>query len=274
MSVTMRASLARILLCAQPIQQLPALPPLPASLEAISSELLPQHLAVIMDGNARWASRQGLPKVKGHEAGVSSLRKLITSCASLPPLETLTVYAFSAENFGRPAAEVRALFELIESTLEAEADELHLNGVCLAFVGDRRRLPSKLLALIERLETREPPIETRLLLCVALAYGGRQSVAAAAQSLAMRVRAGELAPASIDADALADEIRRIGGGPPSDPDLVIRTGGQYRMSNFLTMESAYAELCVQDCLWPDFGHDELASALRDFSRRRRTHGIR
>ena len=268
-----------ILLCASPNivdeSLLTPLPPLHASLDALPSDSLPAHLAVVMDGNARWARRHRLPRVAGHEAGVGSLRTLISNCASLTKLQTLTVYAFSAENWGRPADEVSALMGLIEATLEAEAEELHANGVRLAFIGEIDRLPNGLRALAERLEGREAPLGgTRLLMCVALSYGGRQSLARATRALAERVRSGDLEPEAIGEAELAEELRRSGGGPPSDPDMVLRTGGQQRLSNFLTYECAYAELHTTDCLWPDFGSEALAEALRDYSTRRRTLGVR
>jgi undecaprenyl diphosphate synthase len=227
-----------------------------------------------MDGNARWARRRNLPSAMGHEAGVSSLRSLITSCASLAAIETLTVYAFSAENWGRPASEVNALLGLVERSLEAEAETLHGNGVRLTFIGDLASLPAGLRALADRLEKREPPRHPRLILCVALSYGGRQSVARAARALAERVSRGELEPAAIDEQALANELRRTAGGPPTDPDLVLRTGGQQRLSNFLTYECAYAELRTTECLWPDFDVNELAAALEDYGGRSRTMGVR
>ena len=163
---------------------------------------------------------------------------------------------------------------LIEQTLKAEAEELHRNGVKLSFIGDRERLPVSLRTLSTRLERRESPPITQLRLVVALSYGGRQAVVRAARQLAERVRAGEMEPSDIDEAALAAELQASGGGPPSEPDLVLRTGGRHRLSNFLSFESAYAEFKVTETLWPDFRADELASALTDYAGRSRTFGGR
>lgn len=250
--------------------------PLPPALAALpSSTALPGHLAVIMDGNHRWAQQQRLPTALGHERGVASLRTLISDCANLGGVRALTVYAFSSENWGRPPAEVDSLMGLIQRTLEAEADALAEGGVRLAFLGDLERLPPALGDLCRRLAARPAAAEQRLLLSIALSYGGRQSVAAAARSLAERVAAGALQPSEIDEAALASELshQRVGAAA-GDPDLLLRTGGQRRLSNFLLYECAYAELVYTDCLWPAFGSEDLAGALSEYSERSRTLGVR
>lgn len=250
------------------------LPQLPEPLAPLSDLDLPPHLAVILDGNARWAKQRSLPSAMGHEAGVQSLKSLIAHCVALPPVQTLTVYAFSAENWGRPATEVNALMNLIAKTLDAEANELHRNGVRLKFIGDRERLPESLWRRCDAEEAREPPSTVRLLLVIALSYGSRQAIARAAQRLAERAAAGELDASTIDEEKFAAELRRTACGPPSDPDLVLRTGGRQRLSNFLCFEGAYAELATTECLWPDFDATVLAAVLKTYTERRRTLGVR
>ena len=249
-------------------------PKLAPSLRAIDATALPAHLAVVMDGNSRWAEAQGVPVASGHAQGVHALRELIGQCLALgSPLRVLTVYAFSTENWGRPQAEVDALLLLIQSTLEAEAAELRARGVRLRFIGERDRLPERLRALLDELEA-APPDEERLLLCVALNYGGQQAIAAAAGALAARAVAGELAPCDITPAHVAAALRDGASGPPCPPDVVLRTGGQQRLSNFLLFEVAYAELVTLDALWPAFDAAALADGLEEYARRRRTLGVR
>lgn len=243
------------------------------AVRAIPAATLPKHLAVIMDGNARWARGKRLNAAAGHAAGVDALRKLVRDVIEVEAIQTLTVYAFSAENWGRPFSEIEALLTLIRSTLEAEADELSRRGVRLSFIGERHRLPSRLRELVTDLDGAAPVGEERLNLCIALSYGSRQATAEAARDLALRVRQGTLEPDAIDAELLSATIRAK-HGPCSDPDLLLRTGGQQRLSNFLLFEAAYAELQVVDTLWPQFETSDLLAVLEEYASRQRTFGVR
>jgi undecaprenyl diphosphate synthase len=236
---------------------------------------MPRHLSVIMDGNSRWAAARGVPTDRGHAAGVEALRQLITDCISLPDVQELSVYAFSQENWSRPRTEVNALLGLIERVLVAEADTLLAHGVRLRFVGELTQLPAALQRLLERLAARAPPPGAQtLLLCVALSYGGRQELARAAREIATRAVEGELSLSAIDESTLAEALHSSPQNAPSDPDMLLRTGGQFRLSNFMLFQCAYTELVVTDVLWPDFGTADLAAALREFGRRHRTFGQR
>lgn len=244
-------------------------------LQKIPAAAHPTHLGVIMDGNARWAKEHNVPTFAGHEAGVNSLRNLVEDAASLDGVRTLTVYAFSSENWGRPRAETIALMALIESTLRTEAPALAAENINLGFIGDLNRLPSSLRALCVDLQRkRVPSQEERLHFVIALSYGGRQQIAAAARELCQRVAAGDLLADDVDEALLAATLQTDHGGPPADPDLILRTGGQQRLSNFLTFESAYAELAWTDTLWPSFDSDALADALERYAESRRTFGVR
>ena len=245
-------------------------------LQHLPASSLPSHLAVVMDGNARWARRRGRTRAAGHAAGVDALRLLVANCLAIPSLDCLTVYAFSWENFGRPQDEVGQLLRLIEATLEREADALHERGVRLGFIGELDQLPASLRGLISRLATRAPPEPERLLLVLALAYGSRREIAAVSASLAAAVARGELDEAEIDEHRLAKALGERGAGLShvSSPDLLLRTGGQRRLSNFMLFQVAYTELAFVDHLWPEFGTADLASVLADFVSRNRTFGLR
>lgn len=259
-----------VLLCASRPATEPELPPVLAS---IPHAAMPASLAVVMDGNARWAKAANLPASAGHAAGVDSLRSLVSHCLALDNVEVLTVYAFSSENWSRPPAEVDSLMTLIRVTLEAEAEALYARGVRLSFCGDLERLPEALRSLTRDLAARPAPSPQRLHFCIALSYGGQQEIARAARKLAERAAAGELPPSDITPHLL-DATLREQGGPPQPPDLLLRTGGQHRLSNFLLFESAYAEIVVDETLWPDFGATALARCLEEYAGRQRTFGVR
>ena len=242
------------------------------ALSGLTPSLLPSHLAVIMDGNARWAESRGMPRARGHAAGVESLRLLVSNCLSVN-IQTLTGYAFSIENWGRPPQEVDALLGLIESVLEAEAEELISRGVRLRFIGELDMLPARLRALTQRI-SRTPPKEQRLLLCVALRYGARRELARAMRELAERVVSGELSAGDLDEEMLTRHLHASPNAAPTDPDLLIRTGGRRRLSNFLLYQCAYSEISCVECLWPDFGSAELEAVLREFGGGERTFGLR
>lgn len=230
---------------------------------------LPRHIAIIMDGNNRWARRRGLPGAAGHKAGVEAIR-VVLRAARARGIEVLTLFAFSSENWLRPRAEVTALMQLFSVYLNNEVKKLHGDGVRLRFIGRRDRLRASLqnkMAAAEALTAGN----TSSTLVIAVDYGGQWDIANAAQELARRVARGELLPEQIDehsfgaAIALADLPK---------PDLLIRTAGEQRISNFLLWQVAYAELYFTDTYWPDFGEQDLQQALRAFAQRERRFGAR
>jgi undecaprenyl diphosphate synthase len=228
---------------------------------------LPRHVAVIMDGNGRWARRRFLPRVAGHRAGRHSVRRTVTACTRLG-IEVLTLYTFSQENWKRPPAEVQALWSFLEETLSAERDELARNGVRLTASGELELIPAPALAAL-RATIAELAGNDRLVVNLALAYGGRTEILHAVRETARRVAAGELAPEEID-----EEVFRRGLYAPElpDPDLVIRTSGESRLSNFLIWQSAYSEFHVTPILWPDFRERDLLLAIADYQSRERRFG--
>jgi undecaprenyl diphosphate synthase len=228
----------------------------------------PRHVAVIMDGNGRWASRRKLPRHLGHRAGVKAVRATVEGCARRG-VEALTLFAFSSENWQRPAEEVARLMELIVESIESEIDELHGNGIRIRFVGDLATLKPHLLENISATELRTAA-NSRMTLNVAISYGGRWDIVQAVRRIVQRVSAGELASDEVDEAALAGELA-LGGSP--DPDLFIRTGGEHRLSNFLLWNLAYTELYFCDCLWPDFDDAEIERAFRHFASRQRRFGL-
>ena len=228
----------------------------------------PRHVAVIMDGNGRWASRRAMPRHVGHKAGVKAVRAVVEGCARRG-VEALTLFAFSSENWGRPAEEVARLMELFVEAMDREVAQLHRNGIRVRFIGDLATLKPDLRALIAKAEALTAA-NPNLTLYIALSYGGRWDIAQAARRLAERVRAGDLDPAAIDERALGRELA-LADAP--EPDLFIRTGGEQRLSNFLLWNLAYTELYFCDCLWPDFDDEQLERALRHFAGRQRRYGL-
>ena len=224
-----------------------------------------RNVAIIMDGNGRWATRRGLPLIAGHRAGTRALRRTVEAAPDLG-VRSLAVYAFSTENWGRPQAEVEALMELFADTIEREFPDLHRQGVRVRFLGRRDRCPESLRALMVDMEGRTAA-NTRLDLWVAFDYGSRAEIVAAVREL---IEAGTAA-ADVDEDAVRAHLY---APEMPDPDLVIRTSGEVRVSNFLLWQSAYAELEFVPTLWPDFGGDDLAEALRAYAQRRRRFGVR
>ncbi len=227
----------------------------------------PLHVAIIMDGNGRWAKARGLPRTAGHKRGAEAVRAAVKGAADLG-ISHLTLFGFSAENWKRPQAEVRDLMGLLRFYLRNEINELHRNGVRLRVVGDRRRLDPDIVSLIEHGE-RKTAGNTKLTLILALSYGGRQELVSAAQRLAEEARAGRLDPASIDEQLFAGQLFTA---DIPDPDLLIRTSGEKRISNFLLWQCAYAEMVFLDVLWPDFSKSDLEHALHDYHRRERRYG--
>ena len=230
---------------------------------------VPAHVAIIMDGNGRWARARGLPRVAGHRAGVQAVRAAIEAAAQLG-VAWLTLYAFSSENWRRPVAEVTDLTGLLRHYLRSEVAELAREGIRLRIIGDRSRFDADLRAELLAAERRTAG-NTRLNLNIALSYGGRDEIAAAARACAAAVADGRLDPATLDETRFSEFL--FTAGMP-DPDLLIRTSGEQRLSNFLLWQCAYAELAFLDVLWPDFTAAHFAAALEDFSRRERRFGAR
>jgi undecaprenyl diphosphate synthase len=235
---------------------LPSEPELPSTARTV---------AIIMDGNARWARSRGLPVIAGHRAGTRALRRTVEAAPDLG-VRALCVFAFSTENWSRPDDEVRDLMDLFAETIRTEFEDLHRQGVRIAFLGRRDRVSPSLLELMTSLESRTGA-NPGLRLYVAFDYGGRAEILEACRQL---VRDG-VAPEAIDADALR---ARFTHPDLPDPDLVIRTSGEQRLSNFLLWQSAYSELVFSPTLWPDFGHDALAAAIGEYATRRRRFGGR
>ncbi|MEQ8233424.1 MAG: polyprenyl diphosphate synthase, partial [Gammaproteobacteria bacterium] len=207
----------------------------------------PRHVAIIMDGNGRWARKRQLPRIAGHRAGVENVRNIVRYCAE-SGVEALTLFAFSSENWRRPPTEVRLLFELFLHVLEQEVERLHEGGVRLRVIGDREPFSRKLREAIAQAESRTRDND-RLQLVIAANYGGRWDITAAARELAARAARGELDPADITDDMLGS---RLALADLPEPDLFIRSGGEQRISNYLLWQLAYTELYFTDCLWPDF----------------------
>ena len=228
---------------------------------------IPTHIAIIMDGNGRWARRRALPRHAGHRSGVGSVRRSVELAAERG-VQYLTLFAFSSENWSRPREEVSRLMSLFLEALQREVDELHRNNVRLEFIGAREQLSPGLIEKIEAAEAHTAG-NTGLRLQVAVAYGGRWDIVNAARAVAARAVDGTLAVEDIDAGTIAAELQ-LGGVP--DPDLLIRTGGEQRISNFLLWNLAYAELFFCDTLWPDFGDDDFDAALEYFAKRQRRYG--
>ena len=228
---------------------------------------VPRHVAVIMDGNGRWARDRSLPRHAGHRAGVKSVRAIVENSAK-HGVEYLTLFAFSSENWRRPEEEVGMLMSLFLEALRREVAELDKNNVRLRFIGERNRLDRMLTEKIEDAETLTAG-NSGLYLQVAVAYGGRGDIVEAARSLAARAASGDIVADAIDEASFAAALQ-LGAAP--DPDLLVRTGGEQRISNFLLWNLAYAELYFTDVLWPDFGTAEFEAALAHYSRRQRRYG--
>lgn len=232
-----------------------------------SATAMPAHVAIIMDGNGRWAASRGLPRAEGHRRGVEALRRTVKACGDIG-IKYLTIYSFSSENWSRPAQEVDDLMTLMKRFVREDLDELHKNGVRIRVIGERGGLDHEVLELIQQAEdlTRG---NTKFSLCVAFNYGGRQEIAHAARQLADDAVRGQLDPKSIDADLF--EARLHTAGMP-DPDLIIRTSGEQRLSNFLLWQAAYAEFVFMPLNWPDFDREALLQAIGEFRNRERRFG--
>jgi len=227
----------------------------------------PSHVAIIMDGNGRWAKLRGLPRIAGHRRGADAVRRTVEAALELG-ISYLTLYGFSSENWKRPADEVDDLMGLLRHYLQAEVADLHGNGVRVRIIGERARLGSETITLIENAE-RLTRANERLHLTLAVSYGSRAEIANAARRLADQVCEGCLKPDAIDETMFAGQLSTA---DLPDPDLVIRTSGEQRVSNFLLWQIAYAELVFTSTFWPDFGKGDLERALNDFHGRERRYG--
>ncbi|MEM9707529.1 MAG: polyprenyl diphosphate synthase [Pseudomonadota bacterium] len=227
----------------------------------------PRHVAVIMDGNGRWAQKRGKPRLFGHHAGAKRVRSIVEACPDLG-VKYLTIFAFSTENWKRTQAEVSGLMKLFRRYLTREAQSLRENGIRVRFIGDRIRLEDTLVELMDNLELMTADND-RVHLTVALNYGGRDEVARATKRLAREVAAGRIDPEAVDVETLA---RFLDTYVLPDPDLVIRTSGEARISNFLLWQSAYAEYEFIDTLWPDFTAEEFGNVVESYAQRDRRYG--
>jgi len=236
----------------------PAMPAYPDS---------PRHIAVIMDGNGRWAKERGLPRREGHRAGAESVREVADACIEFG-VEYLTLFAFSSENWNRPAAEVTALMNLLDRFLAEKAKDIDQQNIRLLTIGQLDRLPLKTRGLLDKIMTRTAN-HSALTLVLALSYGGREEIVSAARSLAADAAAGTLAPAAIDATLFASRLQTAA---IPDPDLLIRTSGEMRVSNFLLWQISYAEIVIVKKFWPDFRRNDLIEAVREYQRRHRRFG--
>lgn len=228
---------------------------------------VPRHIAVIMDGNNRWAKERRLPSLAGHKAGVDSVRDVIRGCMEAG-VESLTLFAFSSENWRRPANEVSGLMDLFAWALDREVKKLIKNNIRLRVIGDKSGFSESLQARIAKGEAATEHC-TALNLNIAANYGGQWDITQAVQQLAFKVQAGELAPSDINPDMIS---KRVSMADQALPDLCIRTGGEQRISNFLIWQFAYTEFYYSDLFWPDFGHAEILGAIKDFQTRERRFG--
>jgi undecaprenyl diphosphate synthase len=240
---------------------------LPDRLINLDVNKLPQHVAVIMDGNGRWARQRGLPRIEGHRQGANTLKKLLRTCKDYG-INTLTAYAFSTENWGRPLKEVSFLMTLFEKLLRKELAEMNEEGVCIRFIGDLTPLPQSLQKEIE-LAMKVTKDNTAVNFNVAINYGSRKEIVRACKAIAERIRQGTLTPETIDETIIASYLDTSAS---PDPDLLIRTSGEMRLSNFLLWQMAYTEIYVTDVFWPDFNSVEFFKSIADFQNRDRRFG--
>ena len=245
----------------------PASPQEARLLEQLDPRRFPQHVAVIMDGNGRWAQRRHLPRIAGHRAGVRSAREVIETCARLK-IAALTLYAFSLENWRRPKTEIDFLMRLLREYLRKELPVIHRNNIRLLVIGRPEQLPAEVQRDVER-AMRQTAENTGMRLAVALNYGGRAELVDAFNAILDRVRHNGLSTYRVDEQTIADHLYTAG---LPDPDLLIRTSGEMRVSNFLLWQIAYAEIYVTETLWPDFRRPDLFAAIIDYQKRERRYG--
>ncbi len=233
----------------------------------MSKESLPKHVAVIMDGNGRWAEKHAFPRVRGHRKGAESVRTIVTLCRKLG-IGYLTLYAFSEENWKRPPHEVNALMKLLGSFLKRELKEMKENGIRLNVIGRPEKLPAATRKVLQD-TIRETSHGSNMVLTLALSYGGRQEILDAVRAIARKVQNGAMDPSDISEDQFSGSLYTSG---MPDPDLLIRTSGEYRISNFLLWQISYSEIYITPTLWPDFGEAEFLKALSEYQKRDRRFG--
>ena len=235
---------------------------------ALHLKSLPRHIAIIMDGNGRWARKRSLNRIRGHKEGTESVRNIVRACREIG-VEVLTLYAFSTENWQRPRQEVTALMSILKSFLKSELAEMMENNILLNAIGDIERLPGNVLKVLREVmeETRQ---NQAMILNLALSYGGRNEIVRASKKIATQIKAGRLQPEEITEELFSDYLYTQG---MPEPDLLIRTSGEMRISNFLLWQIAYAEIFVTQTLWPDFRREELIRILHDYQKRERRFGL-
>ena len=241
--------------------------PFEERLAALKRDRIPEHIAIIMDGNGRWASERNLKRIDGHRAGVDTVRRIVRLAGRMG-VGYLTLYTFSSENWGRPLGEIRGLMKLLAETLQLEIPELNKKKVRLTTIGDISILPPKSREALARAKEMTAG-NNGLTLILALNYGGRDEIVRATRKIADKLANGELNPKDIKASLIEKHLDTAGF---PDPDLLIRTSGEYRISNFLLWQLAYTELCVTDVLWPDFSENDLLGAVESYTRRERRFG--
>ena len=235
---------------------------------ALHLKSLPRHIAIIMDGNGRWARKRSLNRIRGHKEGTESVRNIVRACREIG-VEVLTLYAFSTENWQRPRQEVTALMSILKSFLKSELAEMMENNILLNAIGDIERLPGNVLKVLREVmeETRQ---NQAMILNLALSYGGRNEIVRASKKIATQIKAGRLQPEEITEELFSDYLYTQG---MPEPDLLIRTSGEMRISNFLLWQIAYSEIFVTQTLWPDFRREELIRILHDYQKRERRFGL-
>ncbi|MCP4714821.1 MAG: isoprenyl transferase [Deltaproteobacteria bacterium] len=231
-------------------------------------EKIPRHIAIIMDGNGRWAKQRSLPRVIGHRRGIESVRKIVRACRNLG-VDVLSLYAFSTENWNRPPTEIKALMALLKRYIRSEISELHKNDIRFNAIGDVQQLPEDVLNLL-RQGSELTKNNTTMILNVALSYSGRSEIVSAVKTIVGKAGAGQLEARDVDEDLIAAHLYTQG---MPDPDLLIRTSGELRISNFLLWQIAYSEIYITDVLWPDFREPHLHEALLDYQNRKRRFGL-
>ena len=240
---------------------------MPASAATPLNHAPPRHVAIIMDGNGRWAKARFLPRVMGHRAGVAAVRATVRAASDLG-IEYLTLYGFSSENWKRPRTEVNDLMGLLRMYIHDDLEELHASGVEIRIIGAKTHLEGDIVDLIEHAQNRTRG-NTKLKLIIAFNYGGQDEIVEAARRIAEEVAAGKIAPSAVDRELFTAHLATAG---IPDPDLVIRTSGERRLSNFLIWQTAYSEFVFTDTLWPDFGKAQLVAAIGEFQGRDRRFG--